>query len=48
MGGFITKTEVENNEALVRELYGDDVFEAALVAPEGTTFLGLLAEMGKI
>lgn len=48
MSGFITKTEVENNEALVRELYGDDVFEACLVAPEGETFLGLLQKMGKI
>jgi hypothetical protein len=48
MSGFITKTEVESNEALVRELYGDDVYEAALVAPENETFLGLLTKMGKL
>jgi hypothetical protein len=48
MSGFITKTEVQANEELVRELYGDDVYEAALTATEGSTFLGLLAKMGKI
>jgi len=48
MSGFITKTEVIANAELVKELYGNDVYEAALVAPEGSTFLGLLAEMGKI
>jgi len=48
MSGFITKTEVIANEQLVKELYGSDVFEAALTAPEGSTFLGLLALLGKI
>lgn len=48
MSGFITKTEVEANAELVKELYGVDVYEAALVAPTTQTFLGLLQEMGKI
>ena len=48
MGGFITKSEVMDNAELVKELYGEDVYEAALNAPEGSTFLGLLAEMGKV
>jgi len=48
MSGFITKKEVIENRELVIELYGEDVYEAALVAPEGETFLGLLSRMGKI
>jgi hypothetical protein len=48
MSGFITKTEVEANAELVKELYGEDVYEAALTAPETETFLGLLQKMGKI
>jgi len=48
MAGFITRTEIVANKELVIELYGCDVYEAALVAPEGSTFLGLLAELGKI
>ena len=48
MSGFITKTEVENNAELVKELYGEEVYEAALNAPTTETFLGLLTKMGKI
>ena len=48
MSGFITKTEIENNAELVIELYGREVYEAALVAPTTETFLGLLAKMGKV
>lgn len=48
MSGFITKNEVIENAELVKELYGADVYEAALNAPEGSTFLGLLASMGKV
>lgn len=48
MSGFITKTEILENAELVKELYGLEVFEAALNAPEGSTFLGLLATMGKV
>ena len=47
MSGFITKVEIENNAELVKELYGQDVYEAALNS-EGETFLGLLAKLGKI
>jgi len=48
MSGFITKTEVEANAELVKELYGVEVYEAALVAPAGETFLGLLVKLGKL
>ena len=48
MSGFITKTEVIENAQLVKDLYGTEVYEAALVAPAGTTFLGLLAALGKL
>jgi len=48
MAGFITKKEVEENRELVIELYGYDVYEAAVAAPEGSTFLGLLTQLGKI
>ena len=46
MGGFITKNEVIENKALVIELYGIEVYNAALIAPAGSTFLGLLIELG--
>jgi hypothetical protein len=48
MSGYITKTEVEKNAELVRELYGEAVYQAALVAPATETFLGLLAKLGKV
>jgi len=48
MQGFITKREVEDNQEFIIEQYGRDFFDACLAADEGSTFLGLLIEYGKI
>ena len=48
MAGFIVRETIVANEALVVELYGRDVYDACLSAGPNVTFLGLLAEMGKI
>lgn len=47
MSGFITKTECEANRDFIIETWGADFYEACLQA-EGKTFLGLLAEFGRI
>ena len=47
MSGFITKIEVEANKALIVEMWGVDFYAACLLA-EGTTFLALLVEHGKL
>jgi len=47
MSGFITKTEVAANENFIVETWGREFFEVCLES-EGKTFLGLLAECGKI
>ena len=47
MSGFITKVEVEANKDFIVETWGEDFYIACLQA-EGKTFLGLLAELGKI
>jgi hypothetical protein len=44
MTGFIT----ENDAEAIKEVYGEDVYQAVLNAPEGETFLGLLTKLGKI
>ena len=41
MSGFITKVEVEANESFIRETWGNEFYEACLLA-EGETFLSLL------
>ena len=48
MSGFIKRQEVIDNAELVIELYGQEVFDACMVAPETETFLGLLSRLGKI
>ena len=48
MQGFITKKEVEDNQELIAEQFGQEFLEACLTADEGTTFLGLLMEHGKL
>jgi len=48
MSGFIKRQEVIDNAELVVELYGQEVFDACMVAPETETFLGLLSRLGKI
>jgi hypothetical protein len=48
MSGFIKRQEVIDNKELVVELYGQDVYDACMVASETETFLGLLSRLGKI
>ena len=48
MQGFITKKEVEDNRDLIADQFGQEFLEACLAADEGTTFLGLLMEHGKL
>ena len=47
MSGFITKIELEQNRDWVVETYGQDFYDACLMA-EGETFLGMLIKYGKI
>jgi len=47
MSGFITKVECEANREFLVDTYGEDFYTACLAA-EGTTFLALLMEHGKI
>ena len=47
MNGFITKTEVEQNKEFIVETWGLDFFNICMKS-EGKTFLGILAEYGKI
>lgn len=48
MAGFITRNEVSANEQYIRDTYGDEFFQACMEAEEGTTFLGLLVQHGKL
>lgn len=47
MSGFITKVEVEANAAYIISTWGKDFYDLCFTR-EGTTFLGLLIETGKI
>lgn len=48
MTGFITQKEVEENRDFIVATWGEEVYNACMNAAEGTTFLGLLTELGAI
>ena len=47
MSGFITKIEVQENREWMVETYGQEFYDACLLA-EGQTFLGMLVKYHKI
>lgn len=48
MAGFIKTAEVKKERDYIVATWGVEFYKAALAAPEGTTFLALLVEHGKL